>query len=280
MNVSLVPLFKCTAIFWQLFRGAFLLVPKKGELPTEGARRMRDWCQKSLDLLKVTIRVTGTIPEDSRVVMVVANHLSWMDPAVLGALRPARFIGKSEIARWPLVGDLARHSRSLFVDRNRPETLRSTRREIIAAFGNGDSIVLFAEGTTSEGKTVLPFRKALFKVPVEEGVAVVPVRMTYRTIDGRREERVAFTGDMTFISSLWKVARLDRIVVHVHFCPAIETNRETTDPGALANDCRSAILTALNRFDGVETEIGKQSWYPDNVNDSRRSEAQPFETPG
>jgi len=111
-------------------------------------------------LLRVRIAVEGA-PAADRPLLVVANHMSWLDIAVISTLVPLSFIAKQEVAGWPVFGTLARLQRSIFIDRTRRKGAAEANREIAERLAEGDAIVLFAEGTTNDGHRILPFRSAV-----------------------------------------------------------------------------------------------------------------------
>ena len=113
-------------------------------------------------LLGVRIRIVGNPPRRGPVLL-VANHVSWLDICVLTALAPVVFVAKREVATWPLFGLLAKLQRSVFIDRTRRAATRDTNAEIAARLAEGDPVVLFAEGTSSDGNRVLPFRSSLHR---------------------------------------------------------------------------------------------------------------------
>jgi 1-acyl-sn-glycerol-3-phosphate acyltransferase len=125
------------------------------------ARTFPHWYHRRVcALLGVRLHVTGAIAHD-RPVLVVANHVSWLDITVLSAVAPVSFVAKREVARWPLAGQLARLQRTIFVDRERRSSVGATAAEIGRRLAAGDAIVLFPEGTSSDGNRVLPFRSSL-----------------------------------------------------------------------------------------------------------------------
>jgi lyso-ornithine lipid O-acyltransferase len=111
-------------------------------------------------LLGVRVRASGA-PVSDRPLLIVANHSSWMDISIITSLAPVVFVAKSEIARWPFFGLLAKLQRSVFVDRNRRHRTADVNAEIARRLAEGDPVVLFGEGTSSDGNRVLPFRTAL-----------------------------------------------------------------------------------------------------------------------
>jgi 1-acyl-sn-glycerol-3-phosphate acyltransferase len=142
-----------------------------------------------LRALGARITVRGE-PTSHRPALFVPNHVSWMDIMVLGAFAPVSFVAKSEIATWPLFGYLARLQRSIFVDRERRHTTSRTADEMIARMREGEPVVLFAEGTSSDGNRVLRFRPALVGAAetlaraTGEIVWIQPIALAYRRING------------------------------------------------------------------------------------------------
>jgi 1-acyl-sn-glycerol-3-phosphate acyltransferase len=155
----------------------------------------------------------------------VANHSSYLDIAVLGSLIRGSFVAKAEIAGWPFFGWLAKLQRSVFVDR-RPSQSGNHRDELQDRLEAGDKIILFPEGTSSDGNRVLPFKSALFAVAerqVRGGyLTVQPVSVAYARLDGMPMGRAmrpffAWYGDMELASHMWKAAGLGLVTVVVHF---------------------------------------------------------------
>jgi lyso-ornithine lipid O-acyltransferase len=126
------------------------------------ARRLPHWYHRQLcRLIGVRLVIDGSIERD-RAVLLVANHSSWLDIPVLSAVAPLSFIAKSDVAGWPFVGTLARLQGTVFVDRTRRHRVGDTALEIGARLASNHAIVLFAEGTSSDGNRVLPLRSSLF----------------------------------------------------------------------------------------------------------------------
>jgi len=170
--------------------------------------------------------VLGTI-SSARPTLFVSNHTSYLDIPVLGALLPASFVAKSEVANWPAFGWLARLQRTVFVDRKRGTTHRQ-RDELQIRLDAGDNLVLFPEGTSNDGNRVLPFRSALLSVAerqVKSGLLTVQaLSVTYTGLNGiplghGLRPLLAWYGDMTLCGHLWQFCRLGRVRVVVEFHP-------------------------------------------------------------
>lgn len=160
-------------------------------------------------LIGLKLRVLGTAANAPRT-LYVSNHTSWLDILVLGATVDARFVSKAEVAEWPLIGWVARLGRSVFVSRSRGRT-GTEAQELRARLEAGDSLVLFPEGTTSDGARVLPFRSSFFSV-AGSAARIQPVTVVYDRLGGlpigRRDRPLfAWYGDMETASHAWRLLR-------------------------------------------------------------------------
>lgn len=153
--------------------------------------------------------LAGTPPQGAA--LILSNHVSWLDIVVLGSLAPVSFIAKADVAGWPVFGTLARLQGTLFVDRTRRTATGTARDGIADRLAAGERMILFAEGTTSDGNRVLPYRSALVGAALAERhdlpVALVPLALCYTHRDGlplTRRERpdIAWYGAMELLPHL------------------------------------------------------------------------------
>jgi 1-acyl-sn-glycerol-3-phosphate acyltransferase len=216
----------------------------------------------------IRVAVTGApAATDGRPVVFVANHTSWADILVLGATLEACFVSKAEVGTWPLIRTVARLGRTVFVSRRRTETGRE-RDELAARLAAGDSIILFPEGTTSDGGRVLPFRSALLGMvetgPETAGAGaaspplVQPVSLVFDRLDGLPVGRInrahfAWYGDMAIAGHAWTL--LSRrssgatVLLHPALDPAAFASRKAlTDAAFAAVDAGAAALRQGRRF--------------------------------
>ncbi|MEM9027924.1 MAG: lysophospholipid acyltransferase family protein [Pseudomonadota bacterium] len=136
-------------------------------LAPRAARHFPHWYHRRVcRLLGLRLNIDGAVLPD-RPVLLIANHVSWLDIPVLSAVAPLSFVAKQEVGGWPVVGTLARLQRTVFVDRERRRTVGRTAGIISQRLAHGDNILLFAEGTSSDGNRVLPFKTSLFGAVVE-----------------------------------------------------------------------------------------------------------------
>ena len=171
-------------------------------------------------LLGIRVHVNGEL-DPSRPVLLVSNHVSWLDITALSAVAPVSFVAKSEVGTWPFVSWLAKLQRSVFIDRSRRTLVKDKAGEIAERLANGDNIVLFAEGTSSDGNRILPFRSYLFSAasmapsPANDNgpeAVVQTVAIAYTHLHGLpilRHERplVAWYGEMDMMSHAWNVLK-------------------------------------------------------------------------
>jgi 1-acyl-sn-glycerol-3-phosphate acyltransferase len=159
--------------------------------------------------LRLRVRVVGN-PIRDRAVLFVSNHVSWADILVIGSIAPIAYVSKSEIGNWPMVGTAAKSQRTIFVDRSRRQQTGDAIADIVDRLSNGTSVVLFAEGTSSDGNRVLPFRSALIgavreaAARSEHGILIQPMSICYTALNGipmGRQHRptVAWYGDLDFM---------------------------------------------------------------------------------
>lgn len=204
-------------------------------------------------LIGLRLRVIGR-PARAERVLYVSNHSSWLDILVLGATLEARFVSKSEVGGWPLIGWVARLGRTVFVSRSRGRT-GSEAQEMRARMEGGESLILFPEGTTSDGTRVLPFRSSFFAV-AGAAAQVQPVTLVYDRLGGlpvgRRDRPLfAWYGDMDTASHAWRLLRHSgarvTLVLHEPFAPgdlpdrkamAAQVGRAVTDTAALLRQNR------------------------------------------
>ncbi|MFD1703252.1 lysophospholipid acyltransferase family protein [Methylopila henanensis] len=205
----------------------------------------------ALGVVGVRRRVIGR-PAAARPLLITANHASWLDIVVLGAIAPVSFVAKSEIADWPLFGLLSKLQRSIFVDRSRRTATRAVSREMAERMTSGHPVVLFGEGTSSDGNRVLPFRSALLgaagKAIAEggaEAVYVQPVSIAYTHRNGlplglRTRPAIAWYGDIEILPHMWSILRDGAIDVTVTFGEPIRVDG-ATDRKAVARQAEREV---------------------------------------
>ena len=206
-------------------------------------------------LFGMRIRVLGK-PVTGEGVLLLANHTSWIDIVLFSAVQPLSFVAKSEIARWPLFGSLARLQRTVFVERERRAKTGAVAGEIGARLSAGDCLVLFPEGTSHDGNTVLAFKSALLgaadalRADGRHVTVAQPVSAAYAGCHGLpmgREMRPFFAwfGDMEMMPHLWEALKAGPLDVIVEFHPP--ANLDMMNRKELAAHARDQIQAGLSR---------------------------------
>ena len=203
-------------------------------------------------LLDTKVVVKGEQVKDGAVLF-VSNHASYADISIIGAHIRGCFVAKAEVAKWPLFGICAKLSRTVFVDR-RARYARAQAEEMKRRFAKGDRLILFAEGTSSDGNRVLPFRSSLFATAEIEvdgrPVKVQPVSLAYTRLDGIPMGRhfrpfFAWYGDMDMFSHLWGIVGLGRSTVVLEFHKPVSI-RDFPDRKALAAHCQAVVAAGVS----------------------------------
>lgn len=207
-------------------------------------------------LLRIRVRVVGN-PVRDRAVLFVSNHVSWVDIVVIGSIAPVAFVAKREVASWPLVGITAKMQRTVFVDRGRRHQAGDAVSEIVKRVASGTSVVLFAEGTSSDGNRVLPFRSALLGAIEDRGdsgsILMQPMAITYIGQHGLpmgRQHRplVAWYGDLDFmphIRAFIERGAVDALVTYGDPVPADRDTDRKAMSKRMEGTVRELLVTAL-----------------------------------
>lgn len=224
-------------------------------LPTRN-RINRHWSVGLVRLCGVRLRVSGVrlepplaatgILSGSRGQLLLSNHVSWLDIFAIAAALPARFVAKSEIGQWPLLGALVTRAGTLYIERGRRHAVADTNDRILQHLRAGESVAVFPEGTTSRGDTLLPFHSNLLAPALQGGSAIWPVVLRY-TQRSQFSDAAAFVGELTLVGSLMRVLTARGLEVEVAFLPPLDAaaydNRH-----ALARDARAAMLAHASAF--------------------------------
>lgn len=199
------------------------------------------WSRLLLRLLDLRIRTHGPEPvEGGR--MIVANHVSWLDIQVLCAVAPTRFVSKSEVQHWPVAGWLADAAGTFYIRRGRGGA-RPLLNKLVPFLREGGSVAVFPEGTTTDGREVLPFHPRLFCAAIESERPVQPVALQYG-LDACGRNLAPFIGDDDLVTHLLRLLRGDGLDIEVSFAPAIDPAGYTRE--GLAEAARAAIRESLS----------------------------------
>ncbi len=211
-------------------------LPEGAERRLEQARLLSGGSQRTLALHGLEVDLLGSPPPGAA--LLACNHVSWLDPLVVAAAAPCAPISKLDVRGWPVFGPVAARLGVIFHDRGEAGSGLRVLREVEAALAAGVAVLNFPEGTTSDGRGVLHFRKGLFGLAARLGVPVVPVALRYEPAD------LAWTGDATFVPHYLRMAGRARSRVRVRL--GIPVRAEACeDAAALAAATRAEVLSLL-----------------------------------
>jgi 1-acyl-sn-glycerol-3-phosphate acyltransferase len=238
---TLRALWKFLRGLWHVLKGMWTIYVRFPQLST-GQREMfvQAWALEFLALWGIHLRVLGQ-PVLTGPALIVANHISWLDITVMHATRHCRFVSKSDIRTWPFVGTLATGAGTLYIERtSRKDALRMVK-VMADAMKSGDVIAVFPEGTTSDGRELLPFHANLIQAAILAEAPVQPLSLKF--VDARTGEpsfAPCYIGDDTLIGSMWRTLTAPPILAVVHFGEPQAANGR--DRRAFAATLREEIL--------------------------------------
>jgi 1-acyl-sn-glycerol-3-phosphate acyltransferase len=202
---SLIACLRAVRVGLHLLRGGLtaIIMPRLSQSRQEAV--LCGWNRKLLLILNIKVDCSGPGIPPGRHAVLAANHVSWLDVIVINSLFPSCFVAKQEVSRWPFIGWLCKRCGTVFLSRGLRRDAHRANREIQHLLSGGVRIAIFPEGTSSEGYQVLPFHAALFQPAIEAGAQVVPLALRYFDPAGAINPALAYSGDLSFVASLWKV---------------------------------------------------------------------------
>lgn len=243
-----IRLLRLTRVGLHLLQGvltALLLFP----VLRQSARNLliRSWSAKLLAILAIRLTVRGNLPRHGKQgVLFAANHISWLDIYLLNALHPVRFVSKSEVRSWPVIGFLAAKAGTLFIERNRRRDTGRVNQTIESALRDGDHVALFPEGTTSDGSHVRHFHAPLLQPAIDADAPLQPVAIRYFKENGEIDMTPAYIDDLSFGDCLRQILRRPAIYAELRFAESVaphDRNRREL-AGVLHNAITSALFPA------------------------------------
>lgn len=208
------------------------------------------WNAVLLNIFNIQTHIHGNRLDGPR--LLVANHVSWLDISVIGSLEPTRFVAKSEIRNWPIAGALANVCGTFYIRRGKGGA-RPLLEKAVPHLKTGGSFVLFPEGTTTDGSSVLPFHARLFQAAIEAQCPVQPIALRFgRGVDG--SSVAPFIGDDDLASHMLRLLKEPALVVDVTYCAPIPSANLERDTLALAAHTAIARVVAEPLADEI-TEL-------------------------
>lgn len=217
-----ISLFRGSRLALHLFYAALLAIFYPHLNQTKRRSILKTWSRQLLDILNIGIRTEGEWPvRGEGGYLVVANHVSWLDVFVLNTIYPSRFIAKTEVRNWPLIGWLCERANTIFIERALRQDAASINQRVSFLLEQGICVGLFPEGTTTDGQQVGHFHSALIQPAIDAGAMLCPIALRYQNENGKQSSDATFTGDTTLAQSIWRILRGPRFDALLVFTPAL-----------------------------------------------------------
>ena len=173
--------------------------------------------------------------------LVISNHMGPLDILVLAVALPMAFVSRHDLAQWPFVGIMARVGGTIFANRKLRVTTKFLVQEMAYHLKHGDHVLVFPEGTSSDGDQLLPFKSSVFEAPLMAGSQILPVNLSYETMNGRpfnaeTRDIVCWYGEMEFIPYIWGLLGARSIGVHITFNPVIAPAESRKKTAVITHD--------------------------------------------
>jgi lyso-ornithine lipid O-acyltransferase len=193
------------------------------------------WNKGVARIVNLRVTVTGAVP-NVQGGLVVSNHVSYLDIITHGSVLPLRYSPKSDIAKWPLLGWYLGLSRPIWTDRQSRQTSKKTLRDFAKTMRNGIYLIVYPEGTSTDGKRgILPFKSTSFEAALVGNTPIIPVITRYNEVPGR--STVCWYGDMTLLPHVWQLLRFPLIEAHMRFLePIVPGGRSRKELASFVHD--------------------------------------------
>ncbi|MDT8989694.1 lysophospholipid acyltransferase family protein [Curvibacter sp. APW13] len=237
---------------WRLLRiaahvlhGAWVI---RNVLPTLDADRryqhIQAWARQFLVLLAIKLEAP-VLPQQHGPLLLVANHISFIDIVVLLATSPCRLVSKADVHHWPLIGPMAAAMGTVFIERESRRDAMRVVHHMAEAFGEGAVLAVFPEGTTGDGRALLPFHGNLLQAAIVTDTLVQPLALRYQDSDsGEPSLAPAYVGDDSLLDTLWRTLRTPGLQVRLVSLPA--QRAQGRERRQWAQDLRASIAATLD----------------------------------
>jgi 1-acyl-sn-glycerol-3-phosphate acyltransferase len=204
-------------VLWRLCVGYWTIRVQFPRLDDrQRSEEVQRWSRRMLQALGITLQLEGVAPQHGPLLL-VANHVSWLDILVVHAARHCRFVSKSEVHHWPLIGPMAEAGSTLFIERASRRDAMRVVHQMATSLGSGDILAIFPEGTTGDGSVLLPFHANLIQAAISAHAPVMPLGLSYRQADGQPSRAVLYLGDDTLVGSVLKTIAAPHLTARVRF---------------------------------------------------------------
>jgi 1-acyl-sn-glycerol-3-phosphate acyltransferase len=202
------------------------------------------WCGGLLRAFHIQVKTFGDLPPaNTNGVMFIANHVSWADIHALNSKIALRFVAKSDIKDWPIFGYLVTKANTLFIDRSKRQEAGRIVDTVAQSLIAGDNLCYFPEGTTTDGRQIVPFKSSVLQAAINANASIWPVAIRYVNQDGSINTEMAYAGETTMIESMKLVIAQKNALVELHFLPPMQADGR--DRRVLTEAVYQAIKTKL-----------------------------------
>jgi len=230
--------------FAHTLRGWFIILFLFPKLtPAQRENRVQSWAAGMLQILGIELQLSGA-PPAAGPMLLVANHISWLDILVLHAARHCRFVSKAGVRHWPVIGTLASGAGTLYIERESRRDAMRVVHHMADSLRAAEVVAVFPEGTTSDGRELLPFHGNLIQAAISAQAPVQPVALSFMTLStGQQSFTPCYVGDDTLVGSIWRTLSGPPIAAVATFGePQVAQGRSRR---AWADDLRSAVEQLL-----------------------------------
>jgi 1-acyl-sn-glycerol-3-phosphate acyltransferase len=185
--------------------------------------------------------------------LIVSNHVSWLDIYALNAVVPMRFVAKSEVRRWPIIGWLCARAQTLFIERGNARAAARINKQLGELMQQGECLAVFPEGTSTDGAQVAHFHASLLQPAIDAGVTLHPVAIRYQSENGARSTAAAYFDDISFGASMWTLLNTPKL--HVRLMPTSSLHAADFERRELARRAHESICAALQQAESHKLHI-------------------------
>lgn len=201
-------------LVWGIF-SIYVIFPKLNQ--TQKNKRIEAWAGALLAKLAIKLVVKGN-PPTTGPVLLVSNHISWLDILVMHASKHCRFVSKADVKHWPILGALATGAGTLYIERESRRDAMRVVHHMCEALQNGEILAVFPEGTTGNGIEMLPFHANLLQAPIVCNIPVQPLALRYLDPQsGQTSQAMSYVGDESLLDSLWRTLKAKGVTAHVTY---------------------------------------------------------------
>ena len=207
-------------------------------------RILQSWSKELLDIFAIRLLIDSDDALHSvEHGLIVTNHISWLDVFVLNAVVPMRFVAKSEVRSWPVIGWLCARAQTVFIERGKARSAARVNVQLVEMLKRGECLAVFPEGTTTDGANVAHFHSSLLQPAIDAGVPVQAIALRYQDSYGLRSDAPAYIDDLSFGSSMWQI--LSARHLQVRLVAAAPLAAVDADRRSLTQSAHQAIAAAL-----------------------------------